>query len=68
METPNATHWDLGPRPAICTRCGAEAEWSYAGSDQTQVEVNCPDCGKFEISRAEFDQAESEIVELEEPQ
>jgi predicted RNA-binding Zn-ribbon protein involved in translation (DUF1610 family) len=47
-------------------RCGADAEWSFADSGQTQVEVNCPDCGKFEVPRAEFDQAESEIVELEE--
>ena len=27
---------------------------------QTRVELTCPDCGKFEIPRVEFDQAESE--------
>jgi predicted RNA-binding Zn-ribbon protein involved in translation (DUF1610 family) len=52
----------------VCTRCGADAEWSFTNNEQTRVELNCPDCGKFEIARAEFDQAESEIVELEEPQ
>ena len=67
MEPPNTIHWDSGPRPAVCTRCGADAEWSFTDSEQTQVEVSCPDCGKFEIPREEFDLAESEVVELEEP-
>jgi len=58
---------ERGPRDVICARCGADAEWIFADSEQTQVEVTCPDCGKFEMSRAEFDVAESEIVEPDEP-
>ena len=54
---------ERGPRDAICARCGGNAEWSFADSERTRVEVICPDCGRFEMPRAEFDQVESEIVE-----
>jgi predicted RNA-binding Zn-ribbon protein involved in translation (DUF1610 family) len=50
-------------RDVICTRCGADAEWIFVDSEKTRVEVTCPDCGKFEMLRTEFDQAESEIVD-----
>jgi|GEM_PF-4628925 len=54
---------ERGYRAAVCTRCGGEAEWIYLDAEQTRVEVTCPDCGKIEMSRAEFDQTQDEIVE-----
>lgn len=41
----------------ICVRCGAEATWSFL--DQAMVEIVCPDCGRFEVPRAEFEQPNS---------
>lgn len=54
---------ERGYRTAVCTRCGGEAEWIYLDTEQTRVEVTCPDCGKIEMSRAEFDQTQDQIVE-----
>lgn len=59
---------ERGQRDTVCTRCGAAAEWMFVDTEQTMVEVTCPDCGKFEMLRTEFDQAESEIVEPAEPE
>jgi len=63
MENVTVIDPERGQSDTICTRCGADAEWIFADSEKTQVEVTCPDCGKFEMLRTEFDQAESEIVE-----
>jgi endogenous inhibitor of DNA gyrase (YacG/DUF329 family) len=49
-----------------CPRCGAEAAWSYLDSAKTRIEVMCPECGTYEISREQFDEAEAEIAELNE--
>lgn len=57
---------ERGLRDAICPRCGADAEWIFADSEQTRVEITCPDCGKFYMPRAEFDHTESEIAEPDE--
>jgi predicted RNA-binding Zn-ribbon protein involved in translation (DUF1610 family) len=51
-----------------CTRCGAEALWSFVDPGEQVVEIVCPDCGRFEISRAEFEQAEFDITQAEERQ
>lgn len=51
-----------GRRDGLCPRCGTDAEWSFLDSEQTKVEVVCPDCGAFELSRAEFNQAEADIA------
>lgn len=59
---------ELGGREGVCPRCGMDATWSYAGERQAVVEVLCPDCGRLEVPRAEFDRAESEIVTPEEPE
>lgn len=45
----------------VCPQCGAIATWGYLGSEQTQVQVNCADCGRVEMTRAEFDVAEAEL-------
>ena len=63
MKTPPTIDRERGQRDVICMRCGSDAEWIFVDSDQTRVEVTCPDCGKFEMLRTEFDQAETEIVE-----
>ena len=66
MENARTIDPERGPRAAICVHCGGDAEWIFADSEKTRVEVTCPDCGKMELSRAEFDHVESEIVEPEE--
>lgn len=63
MENARVIDPQRGERDVICARCGAEPEWSFVDREKTTVEVTCPDCGKFEMLRTEFDQAESEIVE-----
>jgi predicted RNA-binding Zn-ribbon protein involved in translation (DUF1610 family) len=40
-----------------CPRCGAEAEWSYVDPERTLVEIMCSDCGRYEMTRDEFDEA-----------
>jgi len=51
-----------------CPRCGTEAEWSYAGEDRTTVEILCPNCGRMEMGREDFDQITAEHAELTEPE
>jgi predicted RNA-binding Zn-ribbon protein involved in translation (DUF1610 family) len=51
---------------AVCARCGAEAEWSYLDSQKSRIEVLCPDCGRYEISREQFDQETTEMAEIDE--
>jgi DNA-directed RNA polymerase subunit RPC12/RpoP len=63
MENTRTIDPERGQRDGICARCGANAEWRFVDAEKTKVEVTCPDCGAFEMSRAEFGQAESEIVE-----
>ena len=67
MENPHTVDRERGLRDATCARCGGAAEWIYADREQTRVEVICPDCGRFEMPRAAFNRAESEIVDPEEP-
>ena len=49
----------------LCSRCGSEAKWRYLDPSETKVEIDCTDCGRFEISRAELEQAEFDIVPAE---
>lgn len=57
---------ERGPREAPCPRCGADAEWSFVNQNEDTVEVVCPDCGRFEMTREEFDQVQAEISGPEE--
>lgn len=50
-----------------CPRCAAEATWRFIDDEETRVEVVCPDCGRFELPRADFERSESDILEPEQP-
>ena len=41
----------------ICPKCSAEAAWSYPDPDRSRIEVDCPRCGRFQMSRDECLQA-----------
>ena len=51
-----------GMETAVCPRCGGEAEWSFMDDEMTRVEVLCGDCGRFEVPKAHFDQAQADIA------
>jgi len=51
---------------SLCPRCGAEAKWFFLDSEKKRVEVMCPDCGRYEVSREEFDQAAVDSSDLKE--
>jgi len=46
-----------------CPRCRGEAVWRFLNEAKDHVEIFCSDCGRFEIPRAEFEQAEADVVE-----
>jgi hypothetical protein len=52
--------------PLECPRCRAEAEWRFLDETKEMIEILCSDCGRFEMSRTEFEQAESDVVEAPE--
>jgi len=49
-----------------CPRCRGEADWRFLDEAKEVVEILCADCGRFEMSRTEFEQAESDVVEAAE--
>jgi endogenous inhibitor of DNA gyrase (YacG/DUF329 family) len=44
-----------------CPRCGADAEWSYIDPEKTRIEVMCAECGRYEITREELDEAMEDV-------
>jgi hypothetical protein len=56
----------LNSPDTVCSRCGAEANWRFLDVDKQLVEIICPECGRFELSTAEFEQAEFDIAQAEE--
>lgn len=50
----------------LCSHCGALADWRFIDEGKTTVQVVCPNCGKFQVPRAEFEQAEFDITDAEE--
>jgi DNA-directed RNA polymerase subunit RPC12/RpoP len=50
----------------LCSRCGTPAVWRFLDETREMLEIDCPDCGRFEISKAELEQAEFDIVPAEE--
>ena len=55
-------------REIPCPRCAADAEWSFLDLEKRQIEVICPDCGRYEMTREAFDQAVIESAELDDPE
>jgi predicted RNA-binding Zn-ribbon protein involved in translation (DUF1610 family) len=54
---------EKGPNETVCPHCGAEARWRVLDTAQKVVEMECPDCGRFEMPESEFRQATTETVE-----
>ena len=50
----------------LCPHCAAESNWRYLDDTKEMVEIVCPDCGRFEVPRAEFEAAEFDIAQAEE--
>lgn len=61
-EDVSFTEREEGVRDCVCAHCGNDALWRFVDEEETRVEVVCPDCGRFEMTRAEFDEAESDIA------
>lgn len=55
-----------GPWEILCPRCRGDANWRFLDEAKSLVEVVCCDCGSFEMPRAEFEQAQSDIAEANE--
>lgn len=50
--------------PLECPRCRGEAAWRFLDEEKSQAEIFCSNCGRFEIARAEFEQEEADVVEV----
>lgn len=60
------TNEQLNSPDTLCSHCGAEARWSFLDETKRFVEVVCPNCGRFEMTAPEFEQAEFDIAQAEE--
>ena len=47
----------------LCPHCGGSASWAYSDTEETQVQVLCADCGRLDMTRAEFDCTEADIAD-----
>jgi predicted RNA-binding Zn-ribbon protein involved in translation (DUF1610 family) len=59
----NRTHVtdEEGPFEISCPCCGTKAFWRYIDEAKTLGAVDCPDCGSFEMPRAEFERIEAGV-------
>jgi len=55
------TEKEEGVREGMCGYCGKDAIWRFLDEDESRIDVICPDCGRYEIARPEFDHARSGI-------
>lgn len=62
----NPTLPDLDRDDGLCPLWGSDASWAFIDKDREWVEVACPNCGKIEMRRLEFEKAETELIEPEE--
>jgi len=51
---------------ALCPHCGAEAKWLFLNPEKSRIEVMCRDCGRYELTREEFDRKAVESTEVDE--
>ncbi len=54
------------PSEVLCSRCGEMANWRFLDQEKQTIEIVCPDCGRFEVPRAELELAEFDIVDAAE--
>ena len=52
----------------LCSHCGGLASWHFVDETQQMVEIVCPDCGRFQVPRTEFEQAEFDIAQPDDQQ
>jgi transcription elongation factor Elf1 len=55
-------------RDLTCPRCGGDVESSFLDEEKTRIKVMCEDCGRFEMTREDFDQAAAEHAEIHDPE
>ena len=60
------TNEQLNSPDTLCTQCAAEARWSFLDETKQAVEIICPNCGRIEMTAAEFEQAEFDTAPAEE--
>jgi uncharacterized Zn finger protein len=48
-------------KEAVCPMCGEEVQSVWATDAATPVAVTCPNCGRLELSKEEFDVFESDV-------
>jgi predicted RNA-binding Zn-ribbon protein involved in translation (DUF1610 family) len=53
---------------SLCPHCGMEAQWFFLDPENRQVEIACPNCGRYEMAREEFDRVMVENPGLDEPE
>ena len=63
-----AYHAERDEHEIQCPRCGAQAEWSFVNEVKTTIEVMCPNCGRFEMGREDFDRVTTEDAGITEPE
>lgn len=47
---------------AVCPLCGGEAGWTLLDNDLTRIQVICGDCGRIELPKARFDEAQADAL------
>lgn len=60
-ESVSFTEREEGVREGLCAYCGKDAVWRFLDEKESRIDVICPDCGRYEIARPEFNHAESDI-------
>jgi len=52
-------------RQAPCPRCGGDARFHFLGGEKSDLEVECPACGRYVMTREAFDEAATDMAEAE---
>lgn len=65
-ENATFTEREEGVREGACAYCGHDAIWRFLDERGSLIDVICPDCGRYAMNRAKFDEAETDIPGAEE--